>query len=105
MLRVIAADPILGQIPGIEQIVAQYGLLLQVSSLNPEVSPSTIAYQNTWSHGYAVMDVTADKFTMTIQQISSDEVGTSYYDDPEALNDLFTPVVFNIQNGVLAPGP
>jgi alkaline phosphatase D len=105
VLRVIASDPILGQIPGIEQIIAQYGLLLQVSAMDPGVSPSNILYQNTWSHGYAIIDVTADKFTILIQEIPSDEVGTSYYDDPAALNDLFTPIMFNIQNGVLTPGP
>jgi alkaline phosphatase D len=105
VLRVITSDPILGQIPGIEQIIAQYGLLLQISALNPEVSPSNIRYQNAWSHGYAVMDVTADKFTFTIQEIPSDEIGTSYYDDPEALDDLFTPIVFNIQDGLLTLGP
>lgn len=104
-LGVVLSDPILGQIPGIEEIIAQYGLLLQVSAASPEVSPSNILYQNTWAHGYAIMDVTADKFTITIQEISSEEVRASYYDDPEALNALFTPIMFNIQNGVLAPGP
>ena len=104
-LRVILADPILGQIPGIEEIMANYGLLLQVSSLGPGVSPSNILYQNTWSHGYGIVDVTADSFTITIQEISSDEIGTSYYDDPEALDELFTPLMFTIRDGVLAPGP
>jgi alkaline phosphatase D len=103
VLRTILADPILGQIPGIEDIIANYGLLLQVSSMSPEVSPSTIMYQNTWSHGYGIMDVTADAFTITLQQISSDEIHTSYYDDPEALDDLFTTVMFMIQDGLLGP--
>jgi len=105
VLRVIASDPILGQIPGIEDIIANYGLLLQISAASPEVSPSNILYQNTWSHGFAIMDVTPDAFTILIQQIPSDEIGNSYYDDPEALDDLFTPVMFTIRDGVLAPGP
>jgi alkaline phosphatase D len=105
VLRVIESDPILGQIPGIEDIIASYGLLLQVSALSPNVSPSNILYQNTWAHGYAIMDVTPDAFTILIQEIPSDEVGTSYYDDPEALDDLFAPVMFTIREGVLAPGP
>jgi len=104
-LRVILSDPILGQIPGIEEIMASYGLLLQVSSLGPGVSPSNILYQNTWSHGYGIVDVTADAFTILIQEISSDEIGNSYYDDPEALDELFTPIMFTIRDGVLAPGP
>ena len=104
-LRVILSDPILGQIPGIEDIMANYGLLLQVSSLSPAVSPSNILYQNTWAHGYAIMDVTPDAFTILIQEIPSDEIGTSYYDDPEALDELFTPIMFTIRDGALAPGP
>jgi len=105
VLRFILAHPILGQIPGIEDIIANYGLLLQVSAMDPAVSPSNILYQNTWAHGYAIADVTADAFTVMIQEISSEEIGTSYYDDPEALDDLFTPVMFTIRDGVLAPGP
>jgi alkaline phosphatase D len=104
-LRTILADPILGQIPGVEDIVANFGLLLQISSTSPEVSPSNIVYQNTWAHGYAVMDVNAEAFSITLQEISSEEIGTSYYDDPGALDDLFTPLMFTIRDGVLAPGP
>jgi alkaline phosphatase D len=105
MMRAALAHPILSQIPGIEDILANNGLLLQISAANPAVSPSSILYQNTWSHGYGIMDVTADAFTVLIQEIPSDEIGTSYYDDPEALNELFTPIMFSIQDGVLVPGP
>jgi len=105
VMRFILADPILGQIPGIENIIANYGQLLWLSAMDPAVSPSNIVYQNTWAHGYAIADVTADAFTVTIQEISSDEIGTSYYDDPDALDDLFNPVMFTIRDGVLAPGP
>jgi len=104
-LRTALSDPILGQIPGIEEIMANYGLLLQVSSMGPGVSPSNILYQNTWSHGYGIIDVTADAFTILIQEISSDEIGTSYYDDLDALDELFTPLMFTIRDGVIAPGP
>jgi alkaline phosphatase D len=103
--RTIASDPILGQIPGIDQILQYYGLLLQLLAADPGVSPSDIIYDNTWAHGYGIMDVTADAFTVTIEEISSTEIGTSYYDDPEALDDLFTPIMFTIRDGVLAPGP
>jgi alkaline phosphatase D len=105
VIRVVGSDPILGQIPGIEEILQNYALLLQVSSLGPTVSPSDILYANTFSHGYGIVDVTADAFTILIQEISSDEIGTSYYDDPEALDELFTPIMFTIRDGVLAPGP
>jgi alkaline phosphatase D len=104
-LRTALSDPILGQIPGLEEILANYGLLLQISSHGPGVSTSDILYQNTWSHGYGIIDVTADAFTILIQEISSDEIGTSYYDDPEALDELFTPMMYTIRNGVIEPGP
>jgi alkaline phosphatase D len=103
VIRVALSDPILGQIPGIEQILESYALLLQVSSLGPAVSPSDILYANTFTHGYGIMDVSADAFDILIQQISSDEIGTSYYDDPEALDALFSPLRYTIQNGVLSP--
>ena len=103
--RVIASDPILGQIPGIEELLENYGQLLQISAAGPAVSPSSILYQNTWAHGYAIMDVTPDAFTVLIQEIPSDEIGNSYYDDPDALNELFTPLMFTIRDGVIAPGP
>lgn len=106
VLRAILADPILGQIPGIEDIVANYGLLLQVSATDDVlVSPSDILYTNTYSHGYGVIDVTAETLTTTIVEIPSDEVGTSYYDNPEALEALVTATVFTIEDGVIRPGP
>ena len=105
VMRAVASDPILGQIPGIELILEDYALLLKESASSPAVSPSNIRYANTFSHGYGIIDVTADSLTILIQEISSDEIGTSYYDDPEALNDLFTPIMFTIRDGVLAPGP
>ena len=69
------------------------------------MSPSNILYANTFSHGYGIVDVTADAFTIRSRRSPSDEIGTSYYDDPEALDELFTPIMFTIRDGVLAPGP
>ena len=73
--------------------------------LAPRVKRSSSASSSTWSHGYGIIDVTADAFTILIQEIPSNEVGTSYYDDPDALDDLFTPVMFTIRDGAIAPGP
>ena len=106
VLRAILSDPILGQIPGIEDIVANYGLLLQVSATDDVlVSPSDILYTNTYSHGYGILDVFADRLSFTLQEIPSDQIGTSYYDDPEALNEQFTPIMFTIEDGAIRPGP
>ncbi len=103
--RFVASDPILGQIPGIDQILANYAFLLQVSASSPAVSPSDIVYADTFSHGYGIFDVDAETMSFVFEQMPSDEVGTSYYDDPESLNALFTSVAFTIEDGVLSPAP
>jgi alkaline phosphatase D len=105
VIGVVASDPILGQIPGIEEILQNYALLLQVSAMSPAVSQSDILYANTFSHGYGIFDVTSDVMNILVQQIPSDEVGNSYYDDQEALNALFAPLRFTIRDGVLTPAP
>jgi alkaline phosphatase D len=105
VLQTILSDPNLGQIPGIEDLIANYALLLQVSASDPAVSTSDILYANTYTHGFGIADVTSDAFTFTIQEIPSDEVGTSYYDDPEALDELFTTRQYTIRDGVIAPRP
>jgi len=103
--RSIASDPILGQIPGFEELVEHLGLLLQVSVLGDAVSPSDIVYTNTESDAFVIVDVMADALSTTIYEISAEHVFTSFYDDPDGLDDLFTPVMFTIRDGVLAPGP
>ncbi len=102
-LRTVLADPILGQIPGIEAIFMNWALLLQISVSNAAVSPSDILYASAFSHGYGIFDVNSDSFSITLQQIPSDEIHTSYYDDPEALDDLFTTLMFEIRDGLLGP--
>lgn len=104
-LRAVLADPILGQVPGIEELFANWGLLLQVSSLDDDVSLSDILYASAFSHGYGVFDVTSDSFTILLQEIPSDEVHSSYYGDAEAVNELFSPVMFTIEDGAIRPGP
>jgi len=105
VLERVSSDPILGQIPGIEELVASLGPLLQLSVLDDSVSTSDIVYTDTESDAFVIMDVTADALSATIYQIPAEYVYTSFYDNPEALDDLFTPVMFTIRDGVLAPGP
>jgi hypothetical protein len=40
-----------------------------------------------------------------LQEIDQDEVFTSYYDDLDTLNGLFTATMFTLEDGVLRPGP
>ena len=104
MMRGALSHPILGQVPGIEALFENWGLLLQLSSMSDQVSLSNIVYASDSSHGYSVIDVTAGAMKILMQEISDDEIGTSYYDNPEALDDLFTPVRFTIRDGELIPG-
>jgi alkaline phosphatase D len=102
----IASDPILGQIPGLEELLAHFDALLQISSLDDErVSPSDIVYADTDVDAFVVVEATADAFEVTIHEISTEHVFTSFYDDPDGLADLFTATTFTVQNGQLIPGP
>ena len=102
----IASDPILGQIPGLEELLAHFDALLQISSLDDEhVSPSDIVYADTDVDAFVVVEATADAFEVKIHEISTDHVFTRFYDDPEALADLFEVTTFTVQEGVLTPGP
>ena len=102
--RRIMSDPILGGIEGIDDLVANLALLLQISTLDDSVTPSDIVYTNTSSMGFSVMDVGPDALHVTIWEIASDEIGTSYYDDPDALDDLFWSTSYTVQDGELIPG-
>ena len=104
-MRRIASDPILGQIPGIEELVAFLGPLLQLSVLDDNVSPSDILYADTESDAFVIVDATADALQVTIYEILADHVFESFYDNPDGLADLFTATSFMVQDGVLTRGP
>jgi len=103
--RRIASDPILGQIPGLELLVQFLGFLLQISSFDDvNVSTSDIKYTQTDSSGFAVASANAESFHFVIYNILAEENLTSYYDDPEALDELFTVMPFTVQDGELTVG-
>ena len=103
--RAVLGHPILGQLPGIEDLLAMLPQLLQASTMDSPVTDSTILYDQTTNHGFMVMDVTDETLTATLQEIDQSEVFTNYYDDPSTLDGLFTTTVFTIEDGVLRPGP
>ena len=81
------------------------GLLLQISSLDDvNVSTSDIKYTKTDSHGFAIMKADAEKLNVLFYQIPDIETLTSYYDDPGALDELFTVMPFTVQDGELTIG-
>ena len=100
----VASDPILCCVEGVDDLIANLSVLLQVSTLDDDVTPSDILYANTTTHGYSVVEVDPEALHVTIWEIESDEVGTSYYDDPEALDDLFWSTSYTVQDGELTPG-
>jgi len=105
VMRRIASDPILGQIPGLEDLVANLGPLLQLSAPDDAVPPSDIVYTDTESDAFTIVDVTADALQVSIYEIPAEYVFESFYDNPDGLADLFTATTFTVQNGVLTAGP
>jgi alkaline phosphatase D len=102
----VASDPTLGQVPGMDALVAYLPTLLQVSAMDDEmVSASDILYTTTDRHGYTIVEVDSTAMTATIQEIAEAETFTSYYNNPDAVRDLFVTSTYTIENGVLTPGP
>ena len=103
--RTVANDPILGQIPGLDPLLAQLPVLLQVSTQDDTVVPADILYAQTDRHGYMVLEIESDQIVARIMEIDADEVFTSYYDTPEALDALFSETAFRLHDGQLTPMP
>ena len=100
----LAQDPILGQIPGLEQLIPYLGFLHQISASDDTVTPSDIAYTTTDMNGYMVVSVTEDAVGVSLMEYPTAEVETSYYDDPAALDALFTETAYTVSEGQLLPG-
>lgn len=97
----VMEDPSLAQVQGIEQLVQMLDVLLQVSSLDPEVSPAKIVYNNTSSNGFVVVEADLEDLTATYYHIATGEVNNCYYDRPEELDSLFETTAFKVQGGEL----
>ena len=99
--NIVLSDPVLSQVPGIEQLIQSVGDIMQVSSQDPAVSPAKILAQWPNSHGCVVLTAAPDALTATYYHIASSEVGNNHYDDPAALASLFGTTTFKLQGGVL----
>jgi alkaline phosphatase D len=96
------AEEILGPDGGAAELAAQLDALMQISALDDElVSPSDFLYSNQWVHGFMVMEATPEALYTTIYQIPYEYVGTSFYHDPEALDELVEVLEFTLMDGVL----
>lgn len=102
--RAVLGHPILGQLPGIDVLVAMLPQLLQASTVDSPATDSTIVYDRTTNHGYMVMTATGQTLTATLEEIDQNEVFTDHTADPD-LDALFTTTLFTVEDGVLRPGP
>jgi len=102
--KLVASDPTLSQIPGLDALVAQLAVLLQVSTIdNPHV-PSDILYDRTDQHGFGLVEVTPDALYLTLEEMPASETLHSLYDDEAAVQSLFQETEFTLRDGQLLPG-
>ncbi len=101
VLEIVLSDPVLSQVPGIEQLVQGVGDIMQISSQDSAVSSAKILAQWPNSHGCVLLTAAPDSLTATYYHIDAAQIGNDYYDDPAALNSLFQTATFKLQGGVL----
>jgi alkaline phosphatase D len=100
VLEQASGIPGLGGLPGMDQLVGQLALLLQISTPTPR-----ILYDSTDEQGYVVIEATAADLVASYYTIAESHVGTSYYGNPGALASLFQVHRFRVANGALTPLP
>ncbi len=106
VLNTAMANPLLAGVPGLDQLVQNLDLFLQVSALDDvHVSPSDIVASDTLSHGFLVVEAGPEALRGSLTLAPADTATTSYYDHPEALDGLYTTRTFEIHDGVLSPLP
>ncbi len=96
-------DPVLGEIPGLEQLLSQLSPIFMVSASDPDVTPSSLLYAETLSSGYAAFEVGPDAINVLYRLYPSEMVGTSFYEDPEGLEEVMQTVGFVLQDGTVTP--
>ena len=105
VLNQARAVPGLGDLPGLDNLVAMLAQLLQVSTINPQTGAPQIRYDNTSSNGYVIMEASGADLAASYYHIDTSEVGTSYYANPAALQSLFSVTRFRVANGTLTQLP
>ena len=103
VLNTVLDNPILGNVQGIEQVVAMLGPLLQLSLADPAHAAPEIYYDNLTDNAFVLVDVKPENLTATYYMIPEEHVFTSYYTNPNALNSLFKVKSFKVQGGKLTP--
>lgn len=91
----VLADPLLGSIPGIGQLVAQLDALL--TAANPG-----IGYANSAVNGVVVLEASVARLSATYWELDGATAGTSFYDEPLALLPKLSARQFSVA-GAAAP--
>jgi alkaline phosphatase D len=96
ILGLVREDPVLSQIPGIEQLVAALDLFVTLAS--PQ-----IRYASSSVNGVVILRARADALRATYWQIDGTQTANSYYRRPvEALRRM-TAVPLQVKDGTLGP--
>lgn len=105
VLGLAMSDPMLSGVPGIDQLVKAVGQIMQISASDPKVSSSQIVYDNPRAHGCVLIEAGKEALTATYLQVDASKVAASYYDQPDALNAMFSTTSFKVQGGTLTKTP
>jgi len=96
ILGMVREDPVLSQIPGIEQLVGALDLF--VTQANPQ-----IRYANSRVNGVVVLRAGGDALRATYWQIDGTQTLNDYTRRPLEAFKQTTPASFRVQDGVLLP--
>jgi len=100
--EVVADDPLLSSVPGIELLIAQIGQLFQISSSDPAVSPAQLLDTDTGANGFFVMTADAERLAARYYHIAPEHVATNYYDDATTRHGLFTMTDWVVMDGAIS---
>lgn len=87
----VRADPLLGSIPGIDQLVAQLDALLAAGN-------SGIRYANSKVNGVVVLEASVARLSATYWELAGSAAGTSFYGQPLALLPNLSVRQFGVQD-------
>ncbi len=103
IFNALSNHPVLGELPDLDQLVAQFGPLMQITSQDDAVTPSDIVDLDLKASGFMIVDVGTDQLVSTIVAMDSEETRNDYYDDPETIDAIFTEHTFTVSNGQVTP--
>jgi alkaline phosphatase D len=95
VLNTVLSDPVLSEVPGIADLVAQLDLFLRLGN-------SEVRHVDTGVNGFVVMEATPRKLSATYWEIDGAEATRSYYEHPLRLIGKLRPRRFEVAAQPLA---